>query len=211
MRTAIAVVTAAFGVALAQPVTAQQGDQPVAPRVTPDSPVYSGRAVTTRGTVESVDRQTRTIVIKDEDARLSSLRVGPDMPNFDKLAKGTKVTVRYAEAMLVSLGNTDTPPKPQVDRRAAPQAPQGNQPAMRDVQHTRVMGEITEIDGKRNRIRLQTAKGEDILMAVPDPKRVAGLNEGDEVVATYIEAFALAIEPGDGTGTAESEGRPAPR
>ena len=48
-------------------------------------------------------------------------------------------------------------------------------------------------------------------MAVPDPKRVAGLNEGDEVVATYIEAFALAIEPGDGTGTAESEGRPAPR
>lgn len=202
----------AVSLALAAPALGQQAAEgPRAQPVTPDASPHSGRAMTTRGTVESVDRQTRTIVIKDEDGRLSSLRVDRGIPNFDQLAKGTKATVRYAEAILVSLGNTDVPPKPLVDRRAAQQTPDGNQSVIRDVPHTRVMGEITEIDATRNRIRLQTAKGEDILMAVPDAKRVAGLKEGDQVVATYIEAFALAIEPGDGTGTAESDRGAVPR
>lgn len=199
----------ALSVALAAPVLAQQSEQTAgAQHTTPDTPVYEGRAVTTRGTIESVDRQTRTIVIKDEEGRLSSLRVGDDMPNFERLAKGNKVTARYSEAMLISLGNTDTPPKPQVDTQSSQQAPAAGKPAMRGVQHTRVMGEITEIDTERNRIRLQTPKGEDVVMAVPDAKRVAGLKEGDQVVATYIEAFALAVEPDDGSGTAES-GEPA--
>ncbi len=193
-------------IGLAAPALGQQADEgPRAQPATPDAPLHSGRTMTTRGSIESVDRQTRTIVIKDEDGRLSSLRVDPGIPNFDQLAKGTKATVRYTEAILVSLGNTDAPPKPQVDRQASRPTSGSNQSAIRDVPHTRVMGEITEIDATRNRIRLQTAKGEDILMAVPDAKRVAGLKEGDRVVATYVEAFALAIEPGDGTGTAESD------
>lgn len=195
----------ALSLALTTPVLAQQsapaGDAAPTAR---GAPVYGGRAITTSGTIESVDRETRTVVIRDDEGRLSSLRVGADMPGFDKLAKGTKVTARYSEAMLISLGNTDAPPRPQVDTQSTQQAPGGDQPALRGVQHTRVMGQITEIDTARNRLRLQTAKEEDILMAVPDAKRIAGLKEGDEVVATYIEAYALAIEPQDGSGSAES-------
>ena len=205
----------AAAAALATPALAQQSAEPTgAQRATPTAPVYAGQAVTTRGTIESVDRETRTIIIKDEEGRLSSLRVGPDMTNFDNLEKGNKVTARYAEAMLLSLGNTGEAPKPQVSTQSSqsPQTsqPTGNQPSMRGVQQTRVTGKISEIDGQRNRIRLQTANGEDVMMAVPDAKNLSGLKEGDEVVATYIEAFALAVEP-DGSGTAESGGRPAPR
>jgi len=200
----------AAAAALASPALAQQsGEATGAQRATPNAPVYAGQAVTTRGSIESVDRETRTIIIKDEEGRLSSLRAGPDMTNFDKLEKGNKVTARYAEAMLLSLGNTGEAPKPQMDTQSS--QPADNQPSMRGVQQTRVTGKISEIDGKRNRIRLQTANGEDVMMAVPDAKNLSGLKEGDEVVATYIEAFALAVEPDDGSGTAESGGRPAPR
>jgi Cu/Ag efflux protein CusF len=207
-------IIVAAAAALASPALAQQsGESTGAQHVTPNAPVYAGHAITTRGTIESVDRETRTIVIKDEEGRLSSLRVGPEMTNFDKLEKGNKVTARYAEAMLLSLGNTGEAPKPQVDTQSSQssQPPAGNQPSMRGVQQTRVTGKISEIDGQRNRIRLQTANGEDVMMAVPDAKNLSGLKEGDEVVATYIEAFALAVEPDDGSGTAESGGRPAPR
>jgi Cu/Ag efflux protein CusF len=206
-------IIVAAAAALASPALAQQsGETTGAQRVAPNAPVYAGQAITTRGTIESIDRETRTIVIKDEEGRLSSLRVGPDMTNFDKLEKGNKVTARYAEAMLLSLGNTGEAPKPQVDTQSSQsQPPAGNQPSMRGVQHTRVTGKISEIDGQRNRIRLQTANGEDVMMAVPDAKNLSGLKEGDEVVATYIEAFALAVEPDDGSGTADSGARPAPR
>ncbi|MCC7549832.1 MAG: hypothetical protein IT532_18955 [Burkholderiales bacterium] len=202
----------AFALALTAPALAQARDQETdARQSTPDSPVYGGRALTTRGTIESVDRQTRTVLIKNEEGRISSLRVGKDVPGFDKLAKGARVTARYSEAMLISVGNTDAPPKPQVDTQTSQQDSGADTPSMREVQHTRVMGEITQIDSARNRVRLQTPKGEDILMAVPDARRMAGLKEGDKVVATYIEAFALAIEPEDGSDSAESGSSPAPR
>jgi len=197
--------------AIALPSLAQDPDAPEGARTSASAPVYAGQAVTTQGTIESVDRQTRTIFIRGGDGRMSSLRVGPEMQNFDRLEKGNKVTARYQEAVLVSLGNTAAPPKPQTQTQSSQEAPSGNQPAMRGVKHSRISGQIGEIDSERNRIRLLTPKGESVLMAVPDVKNLAGLKEGDEVVATYIEAFALAVEPDDGAGTAESGDRPAPR
>jgi len=198
-RILIATLAAVALPSLAQDPTAPAG----APATTP-APVYSGQTLTTRGTIESIDRETRTIVIKDEDGRMSSLRAGPDIANFDQLENGNKVTARYAQATLVSLGNTGEAPKPQVETQSSQHSSAQPKPALRGARHTRLMGEISEIDTKHNRLRLLTPKGESVLMAVPDTKKLTGLKEGDEVVATYIEAFALAVEPDDGSGAAES-------
>lgn len=199
LRIFIALTAAA---ALSAPLLAQQSDT-AAQSAGASSAPHAGRAVTVRGTIESVDRETRTILIKDEEGRMSWLRAGPELPNFDRLAKGNKVTVRYSEAVLLSLGNIDAKPASQADTQSSPQAADGGQPALQGAQPTRVMGRISEIDTRHNRIRLQTANDEDVLMAVPDAHKLSGVHEGDEVVATYIEARALAVEPDDGSGTAE--------
>jgi len=173
----------------------QPSASPGAQQTTRDSPIYSGRAATLNGTVESVDRVTKTISVKDEEGRVHMIRLNENSGNLEQLAKGTKVTARYQEAMLLSIARSDA--APQVQTQATQDAPDTGQPAVREVQHTSVVAMVTDVDRKANQLTLETPNGESIQMAVRDAKALQDLKTGDKVVATYIEAFALSISPQD--------------
>jgi hypothetical protein len=178
----------------------QPSASPGAQQTTRDSPIYSGRAATLNGTVESVDRVTKTISVKDEEGRVHMIRLNENSGNLEQLAKGTKVSARYQEAMLISIARSDA--APQVQTQATQEAPDTGQPAVQEVQHTSVVALVTDVDRKANRLTVETPNGEAIQMAVRDPKALQDLKTGDKVVATYIEAFALSISPQDESATA---------
>lgn len=166
-------------------------------RNTPTStPAESGRTLTMRGEIESVDRQMRTITIKDKEGRISMLRAAAQMRNFDDLAKGAKVVVRYSEAVLVSIGRTGAPPQAQTSTNAGA-APDGAPSSMRGVKQAQTMATITEIDPQDNAIRLAAPNGEELRMRVRDKVDMSGLQKGDEVTVSYIEASALAVNDDD--------------
>ena len=97
--------------ASAQQDQAGQGPATGAQQGSANAPAYGGRAVTLTGTIESVDRVTRTVSIKGEDGRVAMVRMGNDMPGMDRIEKGDKVTVRYSEALLVSIARSDASPR----------------------------------------------------------------------------------------------------
>jgi hypothetical protein len=188
-------------------------DVPAGAQTTPTSPVYGGESVTMTGTIESVDRETRTITIKGRDARTISIRFDESMPNLERLQKGSKVTARYSEAMLLSIARGDAPPSPQVDTQSTQQAPAGGEPAMQSVKQSSVVAKVTNIDTATNRITMQAPNGEELQLRVRDPQVVSSLKTGDRVIASYVEAFALSVDregdqpagaaervPQDGTG-----------
>jgi len=204
---AAAAFATASAVAQQDQSSQQQEPSSAGAQTTPGSPVYSGRTATLRGTVESVDRVTKTISIKGEDGRIAMIRLNENVSNLEQLAKGAEVTARYSEAMLLSIARSDA--SPQVQSQASQQSPganqQGGQPAVQQVEHTSVVAQVTDIDREGKRITLEVPNGEAITMAVRDAKAMQDLKTGDKVVATYIEAFALSIEPQDSRGQATGE------
>lgn len=170
-------------------------------QTTPNSPAYSGRTLTVRGEIESVDRQMRTITIKDKEGRISMLRAAPEMRNFEDLAKGAKVVVRYSEAVLLSIGRSGVPPQAQTSTSAGTST-NGAPPQMQGVKHTQVTATITEIDPLAQSIRLAAPNGEELRMRVREKADMTGLQKGDEVTVSYIEAFALAVNDDDGSAAA---------
>jgi hypothetical protein len=89
--TALIAVPAPFAV-LPQ-ASAQAPAQPRAATTSMDAtlPVAS-RAATCRGTVESIDRSHRLVVLQDDD-RIVVIRLGPEVQHFDRLAEGDAVQV----------------------------------------------------------------------------------------------------------------------
>jgi hypothetical protein len=201
-------VLAAVAALACSPTFAQQEQSPAQPssagaQTTPGSPVYSGRTVTLRGTIESVDRVTKTVSVKGEDGRVAMIRLNENVTNLDRLAKGAEVTARFSEATLLSIARSDA--SPQVQSQASQQSPSAGQPAVQQVEHTSVVAQITDIDREGKRITLEAPNGEAIQIGVRDAKAMQDLKTGDKVVATYIEAFALSIEPHDASSGQATE------
>jgi hypothetical protein len=205
LKLSVLMAAAAFATASVaqQDQPSRSSDSPNAGPTTADSPLYGGRAVTLNGTIESVDRVTRTVSVRAEDGRVHALRL-KDAADIEDLAKGAKVTARYQEAMLLTVARSDA--SPQVQSQATQDTPNGGAPAVQEVQHTSVMAQVTDVDRKANRVVLETPNGQSIQLGVRDPEAIKDLQTGDKVVATYIEAVALSIQPQD-----EASAREAPR
>jgi Cu/Ag efflux protein CusF len=144
-----------------------------------------------------VDRVTRTISIKGEDGRVSMIKLNDKISNLEQLEKGEKVTARYSEAVLLTLARSDA--SPQVQSETTRKGPNSDQPAVQSVEHTSVVAQVTNVDRDGQRVTLEAPNGEEIRLVVRDPQALRDLKTGDKVVASYIEAFALSIEPEDGS------------
>lgn len=218
MKSILTAITLAMTVTAAPCVFAQQEQQAQSPRrdaqTTPSKPAPDAKTLTMRGEIESVDRETRTITLKGKDGRISMLRAGPDFANFDQLEKGEKVTVRYAEAMLLSIGKLGGAAQAQTDTGAGKQ-PDNDRVPLHGAKPTQAMGTITEIDGSNNAIRLSAQNGEELRLSVRDKSALSGLQKGDEVSVSYVEPFALSVKEDDGStaeaGTGDEGHDAAPR
>jgi hypothetical protein len=198
----------ASAVSLAQQDRSAPSSEPSSPaQSTSNAPVYSGRAITLNGSIESVDRVTQTVQIKAEDGRVHAIRLR-NPTNLEDLAKGKKVTARYQEAVLLTIARSDA--SPQVQSQATQDKPNGGVPAVQEVQHTSVVAQVTDVDREAKRIVLETPNGESIQMGVRDADAIKALKTGDKVVATYIEAFALSIAPEDESSPATARETPPP-
>jgi Cu/Ag efflux protein CusF len=166
-------------------------------------PAYAGRTVTMRGTIESVDRVTRTVAIRGADGRIALIRLNSDMANLEQLEKGEHVVARYSEAVLMSVARSDA--MPQVQSETTQQAPTPEQPTAATVERTSVVAVVTNVDRQNKQVTLQAPNGNEIRLGVRDPKALAELKAGDKVVATYVEAVALSIADQDDSGQATED------
>ncbi len=153
-----------------------------------------------RGTVREIDAGTRTVVIEGADGGTSTLRIGGAIRNFDTLRVGDRVRVRYTEAVAHTLVEQPAGSiRQRIEADAATQAPPGGRPGMRAMDRTTVVANVVAVDRERGRVTLRGVEREPVQLRVRDPRMMADLEPGDQVVATYVQSAAVAIEPGDGT------------
>ena len=150
---------------------------------------------TVTAAVVAIERDTRTVTLKESSGRVFQVQVGDEARNFDQLKVGDIVTMEYRKAISLSLEKTSGPRSATqqiVENRAAP----GEKPGGTIGREVTVMADVISVNAKAKTVTLKGPQGNTVDVIVEDPAQMKNIRKGDQVKVVYTEAIAIAVTPG---------------
>ena len=179
--------TAGFTV---QAQTAAPAAQQASGQVTP----VAAEVVVLTATVDSVDAKTRSVVLKNDQGQLASMKVGKGVTNFSNIKEGDIFVVEYAQAVAVGLvaAPKGTQPGVSATRAVKVQDQANKKPFAEEIDTVYATAKIQSIDAKARTAVLTPQDGKTLKVKVD--KAVLGLENfksGDEVLVEYVQDIAV--------------------
>lgn len=166
------------------PAPTAQKIQPIAAQVT----VFTA-------TVDSVDQQNRTVVLKDAKGNTAPMKVAKSVANLQNVQKGDVFVIEYAQAVAVSLVKAPKGATPGISEShsvsVAGQKP-NTEPFAEETETVYATAKIVNINTKKQTAVLATPDGKNITVKID--KRVNGLKKfkvGNEVLVEYVQDLAV--------------------
>jgi hypothetical protein len=152
------------------------------------------RTVTISATVEALDVAKREISLKGPRGNVVAMSVDPAVRNLDKVKVGDTVTVRYVEALSLTLKKDGKELRSATETTDAARAPAGSSPAGAVARQVEATADVVAVDPKTQTV---TLKGPNRMvdLHVPDPGQFNLIKVCDQVHAVYTEAMAVGVEP----------------
>jgi hypothetical protein len=172
---------------------------PPAPAAPPPEPTAVSTTAEVVGRVQSVDRRRREVVVITPDDRPLTLKVGPEVRNFDRIRRNDNVRVRFEEAVAVRMAEPGTSLPPEAGLAAARAAP-GQRPAGAVVETVRARVRIESVDAANGRVAFTGPNGVLRMARVRTPELrefLRRLYPGDQVDVAFAEALAISVEPAE--------------
>jgi len=147
--------------------------------------------------VVAVAAASRTVTLRREDGAQFDVHAGESVRNFDQIAVGDVLRVRYKETLAAEKLPAGEATKPAVAAMAAGRAPVGAQPAAGVGVGVSVRVKIESIDLEKGIVTFSLASGELISRRIQTPQGrefVKSLAVGDVVQLSYAESLALSVE-----------------
>jgi hypothetical protein len=161
----------------------------------PPMPAERESLVTGRAVVESVNQQTRQVVLRGENGRVQSITAGPQVRNLPQLQAGDVVRLDYYESVSVKMADpsTDSAPEGVV---VTERAPVGGTPGASTAAAVRMVVQFISYDPDTDIATFTTPDGVVHTVTVDPEMRdfAADLESGDRVDLTMTEALAVSIE-----------------
>jgi hypothetical protein len=151
------------------------------------------RVTTLMGTVEAIDLANRVVTIKGSKGRTIELIVGKEAKNLDQVKVGDKVVAKYYESIAFRMKKPEEA-EGTTSEQAVEKAKPGEVPAAVWANQITVTATIEDISPKKTYVTLKGPKGNTVDVKVMDPKNLEGLKVGDQVVITYTQALAVALD-----------------
>ncbi len=179
---ALAAFAIAMGVA-AIPGVSKADD----PAPAPDT--AAAEVVTGTGTIQKIDKDSRTITLLGSQGAVVDVKVGPNV-NLAKLKVGDRVNAAYYREVAIAL------------QKSGQQGPKMTQTVTErggvTAQQTTVTAKVLAVDTAANSVALRGPNGGTHVIQVQDPDLQAQLGKikaGDSVDVTYTQAIAVSVEP----------------
>lgn len=150
--------------------------------------------VTVSASVEAIDKASRKVTLKGPQGKLNTITAGPEVRNFDQIKVGDIVTVRYVEALTLTLKKGGKELREITETPGAVRAPAGERPAGAVGVQTEVTADVIATDAKTQTVTLKGPK-QTVELKVPDAGQFKLIKVGDQIQAVYTEAMALSVEP----------------
>jgi hypothetical protein len=158
------------------------GSLPLTPAAAQEPRTSVREFVNAAGTVERVDRTSRTLTLKGDQGITQTAYVPPEFKLFDELNPGDSIVVRIRESVVVSArpGLTSQPLK---DTTAAA-ANKQNATDPDVLQQLTAVVTIERVDPALRVVTYKTADNRRVVRAVMDPRLLDGLKPGDVIEVT---------------------------
>jgi len=145
-------------------------------------------------TVMSVDREDRSITIKDPDGNIHEVELTDDVKNFAEISPGDKIVTEIYTGLLMTLAKPGEEFTDKTASQVAVSEP-GQPPQIVNVEMVETLAKISAINRETREVTVTGPRGKSVTLAVPE--NIEGfekLKVGDNVNARYIEAFAIAVQ-----------------
>ncbi|MCB1824572.1 MAG: hypothetical protein KDJ54_08355 [Candidatus Competibacteraceae bacterium] len=161
----------------------------------PAPKIADSETVTMTATVRAVDLKNRTVTLKQKGGKPFTIHVGEEVRNLPQVRVGDQVVMKYTEAMAVRIsrdttgGITSRKETLSGDRAALGQKPAGS---VRNTVET--IANVLAIDHQTRKITFQGPQST-LIVKAPADVNISRLDVGDQVMLTYTEELAIAVEP----------------
>jgi hypothetical protein len=138
--------------------------------------------------VDRIDDSSRILRLRLPENLLQNVYVEPSLKVFDELKVGDRITVRYAESIVVQVRRgaqlSDT-------RDVTAEAQKTNGQV---IQQLKAVVKIEGIDSQGLSIEYRTQDGQKVLHPVADKRLLEGLRVGDQIEVTLTRERAINIQ-----------------
>jgi hypothetical protein len=157
--------------------------------------VKKERTITATATVQAIDLEKRIVTLKGPKGNVFDLAVSEEARNLPQVKVGDEVKVKYYESIAVRLLKPGETPVPAQEAAVLDRAKPGEKPSGMVGHQVTITATIEAINTKKQMVTLKGPDGKSFTAKAQDPKRLASVKVGDDVVITYTEALAIAVEP----------------
>lgn len=146
-------------------------------------------------TVDSVDLQNRTVVLKDAKGNLAPMKVAKTVANLQNVKKGDVFVIEYAQAIALSLVKAPKGAVPGISEThtiSVSGQKQGSEPFSEETDTIYATAKIVSINPKKQSAVLATPDGKKVTVKID--KRVTSLKKfkvGNEVMVEYVQDLAV--------------------
>jgi hypothetical protein len=189
---AIAFAISAFSIgASSLTASAQTGNATVTS--TPNG-VRSKVTIKMYATVLSINMDTREVLLMDQNGKLHNITVSDEARNLGQVKVGDKINLEYTEAVSLKLKKRGAASPEVAVQDAAVRTPVGAKPGGAVGRQVTAIATVVAVDAKNQLVTLKGPLGNEYNLTVQDPAQLKNIKNGDEVEATYTEAFAIAVQ-----------------
>jgi hypothetical protein len=174
--------------------------RPAAPKSTRTASVKEGvpggvivDTVTVTARVAAVDPKTRQVTLVESDGKRTTIKVGPEVVNFDQIRVGDELKATVRSELVVFMKGRGAASK---DGRATAiaGAPRGAKPGVTMSDSTEVTATVTSIDQWAHRATLRFPDGRTTTVPVRPDVDLTKVTQGDQVVIRMTDAVAVVVE-----------------
>jgi len=188
---------AALGLALS-PFTVLAADEAAKPltveKSTQKGMVSGGRVEQVTATVTAVDAPNRLVTLKGKK-ETDTIKMGPEVKNFDQIKVGDVVRVTVSQGVVLSLQAPGAKAvEPTVTATGEAAAP-GAKPAGEVKVGIKGTVTVTKIDMKSRLVTLEGPEGRKFKVQAAKDVAIDKLKVGDKVLAEYTESVGIAVTP----------------
>jgi Cu/Ag efflux protein CusF len=144
--------------------------------------------------IQSIDRDSRTVTLVDDEGYVETLVAGPQIKRFDELKVGDTVTFRYHESIVSQIRKAGSAAPPKAEGGPALVRGTGPKPSGTISQQLSATVTIKAIDPKAPSLTVTTEDGHTMSFKVDDRKLIEGLEVGDHVDITYTAALVINVK-----------------
>lgn len=161
--------------------------------------VSRSESVTGKVTIKSIDPATRHVVVTDSAGESHSMKVPPEVRNFDQLKAGDTIKATYSLEAEFVLSKPNAPLPPDTEATITARAAKGELPAAVAANHIVVTGAVVGVDVPKHTLKIVSPQGGEVHTVVvtsPDGQKAMGkVKVGDKITAYVTESLLIAAEP----------------